>query len=114
MRAAWIAGEILDRFPNDIKSFNLVPGGHGQLDLFFNEELVYSHQQRIHISDPGARFLDAREVGQMVKDWRAKIGRPVTKSVGSRADISEDELGLNPNDPQLARKGPSVPGGPSS
>jgi hypothetical protein len=34
--------------------------------------------------------------------------------VGSRSDISEDELGLNPNDPQLARKGPSVPGGPSS
>ena len=75
---------------------------------------MYSHQQRIHISDPAARFLDAREVGQMVKDWRAKIGRPVTKSVGGQVDISEDELGLNPDDPQLARKGPSTPGGPSS
>ena len=84
------------------------------MDVFFNEDLVYSHQQRIHITDPGARFLDAREVGQMVEDWRAKVGRPVTKSVGSRADVAEEEVGLNPNDPQLARKAASTPGGPTS
>ena len=73
-----------------------------------------TRRSNFKISDPGARFLDAREVGQMVKDWRAKIGRTVTKSVGGRVDISEEKLGLNPNDPQLARKGPSTPSGPSS
>ena len=44
MRTAWIAGEILERVPNDVRSFTMVPAGHGILDLYFNDKLIIGHQ----------------------------------------------------------------------
>ncbi len=110
MRAAWIAAEILERFPNDIRSFNLVPGGHGQLDLFFNDELIIGHMTPEAGFGLGAddanRFLDARIVTAKIRDWRATVGRPVEKAIGGRVDVTDEDLGLNPNDPQLQSKLP--------
>ena len=43
-RPAWrvssIAGEILERFANDVRSFDLVRGEEGHLDVYFIDELV--------------------------------------------------------------------------
>ena len=110
MRAAWIAAEILERFPNDIRSFNLVPGGHGQLDLFFNDKLIVGHMTGeggygLEFDDP-RRFLDARTVSAKIREWRETVGRPVVKQVGGRVDTTDTELGLNPDDPQLQSKLP--------
>lgn len=110
MRSAWIAGEILERFPNDVRSFTLTPGGHGQLDLFFNDELIVGHMTEeggygLDFDDP-RRFLDARSVTAKIREWRASVDRPVTKGVGGRSDVSEDQLNLNPDDPQLKSKLP--------
>ena len=105
MRTAWIAGEILERFPNDVRSFTLVPAGHGVLDLYFNDTLVIGHQtpeggHGLGPDDP-RRFLDARTVMAKISEWRETVGKPVTQQVGSRVDTSEADLGLNPDDPQL-------------
>ena len=97
MRAAWIAAEILERFPNDIRSFNLVPGGHGQLDLFFNDQLIIGHMT----PEAGFGIVTAK-----IRDWRATVGRPVEKAIGGRVDVTDEDLGLNPNDPQLQSKLP--------
>ena len=98
----------MERFPNDISEFSLVPGGHGQLDLFFNDKLVIGHQTEdgglgLGADDP-RRFLDARTVTALIREWRESVGRPVTEQVGGRVDTTEDGLGLNPDDPQLKSK----------
>ena len=113
MRTAWIAGEILERFPNDVRSFTMVPAGHGILDLYFNDKLVIGHQTPeggvgLGPDDP-RRLLDARTVTAKIREWRETVGKPVTQQVGGRVDTSEDDLGLNPDDPQLASKLPGRP-----
>ena len=56
--------------------------------------------------DDTRRFLDARTVTAKIREWRESVGRPVLKQVGGRVDVTDDELGLNPNDPQLQSKLP--------
>ena len=78
------------------------------MDLFFNDELVIGHQTEegglgLGADDP-RRFLDARTVTARIREWRESVGRPVTLQVGGRVDVSEDDLGLDPNDPQLSSK----------
>ena len=78
------------------------------MDLFFNDELVIGHQTEegglgLGADDP-RRFLDARTVTARIREWRKSVGRPVTQQVGGRVDVSEDDLGLDPNDPQLSSK----------
>ena len=113
MRTAWIAGEILERFPNDVRSFTMVPAGHGILDLYFNDKLIIGHQTLeggvgLGPDDP-RRLLDARTVTAKIREWRETVGKPVTLQVGGRVDTSEDDLGLNPDDPQLKSKLPGRP-----
>ena len=55
-------------------------------------------------ADDPRRFLDARTVSAKIREWRESTGRPVTQQVGGRVDITEAELGLNPDDPQLKSK----------
>ena len=75
------------------------------MDLFFNDEMVIDHKDTLDLgTDDVRRMIDARTVTALIKDWRKKVGRPVTKGVGSRVDVSDADLGLNYNDPQLARK----------
>ena len=75
------------------------------MDLFFNDELVIDHKDTLDLgTDDVRRMIDARTVTALIKEWRKKVGRPVTKSVGSRVDVNDGELGLNYEDPQLARK----------
>ena len=75
------------------------------MDLFFNDELVIDHKDTLDLgTDDVRRMIDARTVTALIKEWREKVGRPVTKSVGSRVDVNDGELGLNYEDPQLARK----------
>ena len=40
----------------------------------------------------------------MIREWRESVGRPVTEPVGGRVDTTEDDLDLNPDDPQLKSK----------
>jgi len=75
------------------------------LDLFFNDEMVINHKDTLDLgTDDIRRMIDARTVTALIKEWRKKVGRPVTKAVGSRVDVNDDELGLNYEDPQLASK----------
>ncbi len=75
------------------------------MDLFFNDEMVINHKDTLDQgTDDIRRMIDARTVTALIKEWRKKVGRPVTKSVGSRVDVNDNELGLNYDDPQLARK----------
>ncbi len=75
------------------------------MDLFFNDEMVINHKDSLDLgTDDMRRMIDARTVTALIKEWRKKVGRPVTKGVGSRVDVNDDELGLNYEDPQLARK----------
>ena len=57
-------------------------------------------------ADDANRFLDARTVTAKIRDWREKVGRPVEKAIGGRVDVVDEDLGLNPNDPQLQSKLP--------
>ena len=75
------------------------------MDLFFNDEMVINHKDTLDLgTDDIRRMIDARTVTALIKEWREKVGRPVTKAVGSRVDVNDDELGLNYDDPQLASK----------
>ena len=75
------------------------------MDLFFNDEMVINHKDTLDLgTDDIRRMIDARTVTALIKAWRKKVGRPVTKAVGSRVDVNDDELGLNYDDPQLASK----------
>ena len=56
--------------------------------------------------DDSRRFLDARTVGAKIREWRESVGRPVEKLVGGRVDVTDQELGLNYDDPQLKSKLP--------
>jgi hypothetical protein len=83
----------------------LVPGGHGKLDLYFNDNLTIGHTTTegghgLGRDDP-RRFLDAKTVSAKIRDWRESVGRPVTQQVGGRVDASEADLHLNRDDPQL-------------
>ena len=78
------------------------------MDLFFNDKLVIGHQTEegglgLGADDP-RRFLDARTVTALIREWRESVGRPVTEQVGGRVDTTEDDLDLNPDDPQLKSK----------
>lgn len=80
------------------------------MDLFFNDELIVGHMTEkggygLEFDDP-RRFLDPRTVTAKIREWRVSVGRPVTKGVGGRSDVSEDQLGINPNDTQLKSKLP--------
>ena len=73
-----------------------------------NDKLVIGHQTPegglgLGPDDP-RRFLDARTVSAKIRDWREAVGKPVTRQVGGRVDKSEDDLGLDPADPQLKSK----------
>ena len=57
--------------------------------------------------DDPRRFLDARTVTANIREWREAVGRPVEKMVGGRVDTTDQELGLNYDDPQLQSKRPS-------
>ena len=85
-----------------------MPAGHGVLDLYFNDKLIIGHQTPeggfgLGPDDP-RRFLDARTVSAKIREWRETVGKPVTDQVGGRVDIREEDLGLNPDDPQLKSK----------
>ena len=54
--------------------------------------------------DDPRRFLDARTVTALIREWRESVGRPVTDQVGGRVDVAEADLGLNLDDPQLKSK----------
>lgn len=86
----------------------MAPAGHGVLNLYFNDELIIGHQTPeggfgLGPDDP-RRFLDARTVSAKIREWRASVGKPVTKRVGGRVDADEADLGLDPSDPQLKSK----------
>ena len=88
-----------------------MPGGHGQLDLFFDDKLIIGHMTPeggygLGFDDP-RRFLDARTVTAKIREWRESVGRPVEKMVGGRVDTTDQELGLNYDDPQFKSKLPS-------
>ena len=75
------------------------------MDLFFNDAMVINHKDSLDLgTDDIRRMIDARTVTALIKEWRKEVGRPVTKGVGSRVDVNDDELGLNYDDPQLASK----------
>ena len=76
------------------------------MDLFFNDEMVIDHKDTLDLgTDDVRRMIDARTVTALIKEWRKKVGRPVTKSTGSRVDVNDEDLNLNlESDPQLARK----------
>ena len=72
-RVSSIAGEILERFANDVRSFDLVRGEEGQshLDVYFNDRLVLSTKGRAGQSDS----LDAKEIEGLISEWKAKAAK---------------------------------------
>ena len=63
-RAAWIAGEILQQFGNEISSFSLVPDEHGKFHVYFNGELMLQHSHNPH------HWPEAHEVAEKLKEWK--------------------------------------------
>ena len=70
-RVSSIAGEILERFANDVRSFDLVRGEEGHLDVYFNDELVLSTKGRVGQSDS----LDTKEIADLISEWKAKAAK---------------------------------------
>ena len=72
-RISSIAGEILERFANDVRSFDLARGEEGQshLDVYFNDRLVLSTKGRAGQSDS----LDAKEIEGLISEWKAKAAK---------------------------------------
>ena len=66
-------GEILERFANDVRSFDLARGEEGQshLDVYFNDRLVLSTKGRAGQSDS----LDAKEIEGLISGWKAKAAK---------------------------------------
>ena len=70
-RVSSIAGEILERFANDVRSFDMVRGEEGHLDVYFNDELVLSTKGRAGQSDT----LDTKEIADLISEWKAKAAK---------------------------------------
>ena len=70
-RVSSIAGEILERFANDVRSFDMVRGEEGHFDVYFNDELVLSTKGRAGSSDS----LDAKEIEGLINEWKAKAAK---------------------------------------
>ena len=68
MGAAWrvssIAEEILKRFANDVRSFDLARGEESHMDVYFNDLLVLSTKGRARQSD----ILDAKEIEGLISE----------------------------------------------
>ena len=67
-RISAIAGEILERFANDVRSFELARGEEGHFDVYFDDELVLSTKGRAGQSDS----LDTKEIEELISEWKAK------------------------------------------
>lgn len=69
-RVSSIAGEILERFANDVSSFDLARGEEGQsyLTVYFNEQLVLSTKDRAGQGNS----LDVKEIEGLIDEWKAK------------------------------------------
>lgn len=61
LRAAWMAQELLARFPGDISELALKPGTGGIFEVHVDDELVWSRAER-------GRFPDIKELKQLVRD----------------------------------------------
>ncbi len=61
LRAAWLAQELLTTFEADLASVNLCPGSGGNLDVRFNDELIFSRKL-------AGRFPEAKELKQLIRD----------------------------------------------
>ena len=70
-RVSSIAGEILERFANDVRSFELVRGEEGHLDVYFNDELVLSTKGRAGQRDT----LETKEIADLISEWKAKAAK---------------------------------------
>ena len=68
-RVSSIAGEILERFANDVRSFDLARGEEGQSHL--DDRLVLSTKGRAGQSDS----LDAKEIEGLISEWKAKAAK---------------------------------------
>jgi len=111
LRAAYVAGEIMEFFPNDIASWTLVPAGHGSQNVYFNGVKVIDHmdpeRQSMDPDDP-RRTFDARTMMALVREWREGVGRPVTKRTGARVDKADQDIGVNFEDPQFSKTRPHL------
>ncbi|MBI4200575.1 MAG: hypothetical protein HY535_08915 [Chloroflexi bacterium] len=64
MRAAWIAGEILQAYGETVKDLRLVPAAHGRFHIYFDGELVLQHGHNPHT------WPEAKEVLGKLEEWR--------------------------------------------
>ena len=70
-RVSSIAGEILEKYANDVRSFDLARGEEGHLDVYFNDELVLSTKGRAGQGDS----LDTKEIEGLISEWKAKAAK---------------------------------------
>ena len=71
-RISAIAGDILERYANDVRSFDMVRSSEDHLDVYFNDELVVSTKNRIGLQDT----LDSKEIEALIIEWKAQAAGP--------------------------------------
>ena len=58
-RASWVAQELLHTFEDYVSGVTLVPGGGGQFDVRYGDELLFSNQAE-------GRFPETRELRELL------------------------------------------------
>ena len=61
LRAAWLAQELLKTFEADLAEVALAPGTGGVLDVWVEDELIFSRAA-------SGRFPEAKELKQLIRD----------------------------------------------
>jgi selenoprotein W-related protein len=58
-RAGWVAQELLHTFEDYVSGVTLIPGGGGQFDVHYGDELLFSNKVE-------GRFPETRELREML------------------------------------------------
>ena len=58
-RAIWLAEELLHTFEDHVSGVTLIPGGGGQFDVRYGDELVFANQVE-------GRFPETRELRELL------------------------------------------------
>lgn len=64
LRAAWMAAEVMTRYPDKVGSITLVAGVGGRFEVKLNDQLIFSKAQT-------GRFPELNEITKPIEAWLA-------------------------------------------